>query len=790
MFSIGFGRDGEIQTVPTPAECDDSGIVDRVPAEPRYAGSRWGYREWRRFLLFGQRPAPVPSYHGFVEPPEQGKVGIACSGGGIRSAAFSLGALQRLQQDGVLQKSHYLAGVSGGSYIAAAFCMLRKRRSGDEPAGDGDDSDPRVVTDAHPPFFPGSPEEQYLRNRSSYMAPGLLGKLNLAYRLILGMTINLGFIALAVVTLAIAMAMIYGGLYPELTKHLDSNGTCGGHSCNFAPLPQDASIWIPIAAVGACGLMLGLVSILFYRMRPWLGDLTETWSKRLLLAAAAGGVVFIGIPTLLALVRELGVNHDALNPAATETPAAPTAAITAGGIATAGTAVLAELRAEWVRVQKLAKKGKAAAKWYQGLGVKVRRLFAYAVAAVIGPALLLFLMLMAMSTTLNIVHPYVRWIVLGVAVAIFTVVYARADLNTWSLHPFYRRRLCSAFALKRVSRPEGTPPIAEDDAGIAVERDYHRLVCLSKTKIDPGPNGKREWPTLLVCAAANVSDDAATPPGRAVTSFTFSPRALGGALVGAVKTEELESGLDTRRLSYFTLPAAVAMSGAAISPSMGKMTKRPLTFLLALANVRLGVWVPNPRRLQEFGGRFFPRPRPFYLLRELFGSSPINAPFLYVTDGGHYENLGIVELLRRGCTQIYAFDASNDVRCETLGDAISLARSELGVQIDIACDNVIPDGKSKLAASDCVTGDIRFPGDSAPAGKLYYARPVMTSKAPSDVKAYHEKDKRFPHDPTGDQLYTDQRFEAYRALGALAGQHALEARAVPTVGTGAEPVTA
>ena len=203
------------------------------------------------------------------------------------------------------------------------------------------------------------------------------------------------------------------------------------------------------------------------------------------------------------------------------------------------------------------------------------------------------------------------------------------------------------------------------------------------------------------------------------------------------------------------------------------------------------MWVPNPRRLQKFEGRFFPRPRPSYLLRELLGRSPVNAPFLYVTDGGHYENLGIVELLRRGCTQIYAFDASNDDHCETLGDAISLARSELEVEIDIDWKDVIPEGKSKLAANDYVTGEIWFPGDVLPSGRLYYARPVMTPAAPGDVKAYHQKDKRFPHDPTADQLYTDQRFEAYRALGALAGRHVVAAaRDVPGPTDGAPAVPA
>ena len=180
--------------------CEDKGLVDAVSAAERYSASRWHRADWIRYLAFGVRPEPIPSFTGVVEPPRAEKIGIACSGGGIRSAAFSLGALQALEAERVLERSCYLAGVSGGSYIAAAFCMVRKTWEGEHPperdqAG-WDDSDPRAVDANHPPFFAGSPEEQYLRDRSMYMAPGTMGKVRLGYRLLLGLGVNLGFVAL------------------------------------------------------------------------------------------------------------------------------------------------------------------------------------------------------------------------------------------------------------------------------------------------------------------------------------------------------------------------------------------------------------------------------------------------------------------------------------------------------------------------------------------------------------------------------------------------------------------
>src|SRR5580692_10125638 len=88
----------------------DEGILS-VNAVERYKRSRWTCSKLLRYLLDGERPQPIPSYTGLVESPEQGKIGIACSGGGIRSAAFGLGALQVLQENEVLSSARYLAGV-------------------------------------------------------------------------------------------------------------------------------------------------------------------------------------------------------------------------------------------------------------------------------------------------------------------------------------------------------------------------------------------------------------------------------------------------------------------------------------------------------------------------------------------------------------------------------------------------------------------------------------------------------------------------------------------------------
>lgn len=750
-----------------------------------------------------------------MEEPEAGKVGICCSGGGIRSAAFSLGALQVLQEKGKLRQASYLAAVSGGSYIAAAISMVAK-------AGPHD-SDAKLL-DLKGPFAPGSPEEQYLRNRCSYMAPTIADKVYIGLRIVLGMLVNLLFLSLPLV----GAALVFTGLFyvPLLP------GLAGSASTYAVDLP--AWFWVVPAAVAAASLASALATMLFrWRKDEWV-RFFATWAIRLLLAASVLALVLVGIPYLAEWFRELGDAGDS----ARSVVGANSPKLGAGTLA-----LLAGVIAQLVHLltsTRSREEMKTARKALSKLGSGARLTIAYLAAALAGPLLLLTVVALAVAAGLAEApkdhHVDLGLIAIGAGLlALFAFLYHFADLTTWSLHPFYKRRLSTAFALKRVSaalrdkgereRVEALPPgDPKTYEGIAVERDYDELVPLSKTALRE--TGKdQEWPTLLVCAAANISDSGASPPGRPVTSFTFSANTVGGPLVGAVKTTELERAFETpeeaevtestrrvseeglaaklkalresgarkHRRSDITLPAAVAMSGAAISPSMGKMTKRPLTFLMALANFRLGVWLPNPRWVAQAGEtehlpRRLARPRPSYLVRELLGLNSVDAKYLYVTDGGGYENLGLVELLRRGCTEIYCLDASGlgrgGAEFEALGDAIALARDELSVEISFAGgeghdpSELIPAEKDKPAKRDVVTATITYPDTEdgrGPTGTLVYVRNTVTPDSPWDAKAHQQSDPRFPNNSTVDQLYTDQKFEAYRVLGQQAGNNAVAA---------------
>ena len=106
------------------------------------------------------------------------------------------------------------------------------------------------------------------------------------------------------------------------------------------------------------------------------------------------------------------------------------------------------------------------------------------------------------------------------------------------------------------------------------------------------------------------------------------------------------------------LSTAFSVSGAAVDPDTYATKSRPVSFLMALLNVRLGVWVPNPR--QEPRRLRWPA---WYqlMLREMLGVGLTEKDSrIHLADGGHFENLGLYELLRRRCRYIIVSDAGAD----------------------------------------------------------------------------------------------------------------------------------
>ena len=293
----------------------------------------------------------------------------------------------------------------------------------------------------------------------------------------------------------------------------------------------------------------------------------------------------------------------------------------------------------------------------------------------------------------------------------------------------------------------------------------------------------------------NVTSDE-VPVGRFAESFTFTHAKSGGPRFTYQDTTRFEESRGPKGTAL-TLPSIMAVSGAALAPLMGRFTFPPLRLLMALTNVRLGVWVRNPRhpsfdaRPERPHGRLgrlwasivegWREPGALYVLREAVGGLTLTKRrFIYLTDGGHWENLGLVELLRRRCTQILCFDASTDAdgAATDIGRAIALARSELGADIVLDPAPTMPrDGTH--SADLAVLGEVRYPdGDKA---RLVYAKAALTEDLSWDLRSFHHRDSRFPHHSLSRQIFTDEQFEAYRSLGHAAGRRAAAVLNLPAM---------
>lgn len=694
--------------------------------------------------------------------PERGTrprsgIGICCSGGGIRSASYNLGTLQALNEAGILGRADYLAAVSGGSYITSAFAMAARH------------SDPGLLGGSTSELFkPGSPEEEFVRNRSSYLAEGVKGKARLFGSVLMGFACNIVFLFVMLYAVARPLGWLLAWWEPSF-RLPDDCGERGVRGCFRHANWSDGPGWLKaVLIIAAAGLLLALVARMFHPLYPVRHTL-EVAGLVFVLGAATLGFVFVLLPELVVLARNYvnggapEVRVDALSDSTSARTSATVGAATTVGYVVVASASLAQLALHLRRAFAVGHTVAKAAGRFSKLGAGLRKATLYFVGAIVGPLTIFGSIVLIMNAAAVRRSPTGGEVAVwaGIAVA-FGVIWRFADVTSWSMHPFYKRRLASAFAVKRV-----------EENGKVVAREIDFRHPLPMDGFAPS-NMQVPFPEMLVCAAANVSDPGLTPPGVRVTSWVFSPTEIGGPLVGGMRMADYCRAVGKRRSLDITMSAAVAMSGAAIAPSMGKMTIAPLRFLMAFANVRLGVWMPNPGRLPK--SRVAPaNPRPLRLLYEVLGRNSLKSRYIYVTDGGHYENLGLVELIRRKCTEIYCFDAAGGEvdTYSTLGEAMALARSELQVDIDLDPTVIRPKGPDGLVPVNYAVGTITYPDKTK--GRIVYVKAAPTSETPWDVRAYGEKDPTFPSTSTADQLYTGQRFEAYRMLGYRSAQLAIEA---------------
>ncbi|MGB6690106.1 MAG: hypothetical protein WBE76_19890 [Terracidiphilus sp.] len=368
-------------------------------------------------------------------------------------------------------------------------------------------------------------------------------------------------------------------------------------------------------------------------------------------------------------------------------------------------------------------------------------------------------------------------IVVLVPLGTFLLFGWRVDINEFSMHSYYRNRLARCYLGASNTMRDPDPLTGFDKADVEGLR-------LSTFLPSQGYTG----PLPVFCAALNISvgEDLAWQERKAA-SFVFSPVLSGYHIpwTGRRYSGQLSYNgfVPTDRFAYpnggINVSTAAAISGAAISPNWGYHTSPPMAFLLTMFNVRLGWWLPNPRRsflaFDPNGepprrGARFPRAKfaPKQLLRELLGQIGDDRGFVYLTDGGHFDNMGLYELVRRRCYEIVICDAEEDTGpvFEGIGMAIRKCRIDFGVEIELDLNQLATDAVTKVSKVHWILGSIKYPetGTAEP-GTILYIKSSITGKEAADIYNYRLQHTPFPQDSTMDQWFTESKFESYRRLG-------------------------
>jgi predicted acylesterase/phospholipase RssA len=719
-----------------------------------------------------------------------GNVGLALSGGGIRSATFSLGVVQALAKLDLLKHVDYLSTVSGGGYLGSCITSLL---TADPTAGVSPSNFPLRVAEG------GREQEEirHLRQYSNYLSPQH-GPFKLeTWRLIAWYIAALVFNLLA--PLAATATILAVGTWMVM------------------------QLWNLSAPLGIFGVQSGLVLLIFAALVPFLlGSILLFCTKKKVrrdwcVTASAYAAAITLLPAFL-FVAPAGYNRlidwtikvqpvsiDTLkksfvfvglcpDPLCIQTQGYVSQvdrALRLSGVWMWRSSTLLQRLAEKLdpqcslppemcsapatfaaTVQELREAGFSVGYSESTIWSYVQALFpllaAFIPAAFIGylkGSLRVFgIAFVGLVAAVLLNHWLGRlygdgsgWLCLCGWLSIAAIVLGfLVNINRVSLINLYRDRLADCYIIQR---QKGNAISCNDD--------------LQLGSILPKANG----PYPLVNCVLNLSGSRDLElKGRMAADFLFSKYYCGSSRekVGYRATDKYAQG-------KFDLATAMAISGAAVSPQSGSATQPGLAVLMTLFNLRLGQWLPNPNPEEE-KPRYAPVFWNSYLAKELFSLADENDWFVSVSDGGFFENMGVYSLLQRRCKLIIAVDngADPERKFEDLAGLIRKARIDFGIEIALDFRPLHGDLNTKKAERGYAIGTIVYPPSQRNGpiekGRFIYIKPTLSQdqSESEDLLEYARNHPSFPQETTADQFFDEAQFESYRKLGCHIAETVLE----------------
>jgi hypothetical protein len=379
---------------------------------------------------------------------------------------------------------------------------------------------------------------------------------------------------------------------------------------------------------------------------------------------------------------------------------------------------------------------------------------------------------------------WLQFLFLILGLALLSVVASRpVNVNRFSLHGMYRNRLVRAYlGASNCSEVGGQQRQPDPFTGFSLSDNLPLHALCPQPGSAPGaarPAAEARLLPIINTTLNLVHGEKLAWQQRKAESFSMTPLYCGNWREGYRRSTEYGGW------GGITVGTAITISGAAANPNMGYNSSPVMAFLMGIFNVRLGAWLGNTNaRGNKTYTRTGPKLALMPLFAEVFGLTNSSRRYVNLSDGGHFDNLGLYEVVLRRCRHVLVCDAGNDggFAFEDLGNAIRKIRIDFGIPIEFKDKiEILPNepespDKPSRPGLYCAIADIRYStidGD-VPNGRLIYIKPTLRGHIPKesggavpyDIYSYARSSKDFPHETTADQWFSESQFESYRALGS------------------------
>ncbi len=673
--------------------------------------------------------------------------GLAISGGGIRSASFGLGVMQALVNNNVLKRMDYMSTVSGGGYLGSALTWALKQ--GGDQAGTSPDNFPLGKRGKHrdkDTIFKHDKEVinendllDFIRQHGSYLAPtsslDMVSFITVLMRsVMMSLFVYLSFLTI-VVTVAVCLLHIITYLLHEYNIIYQIN-----QLFPFLGDETDRPKWIMIF-VGMVVLLFIIIKGFRYSVSTYLSSNKDT---RLRYVKFLKGQISNGIMLKISLTcfvfGSLPYVTSWIEGALYLVPSSSTLFGAVVGL--------------WQHRKAHMKE--------ENSGIKSNILI-YAGVIALYYGLLLFAYIAATrfflaSDSFHMLHPLYFILLILAALAFGSL----ANLNLIGPHNIFRSRLMEAFMPNKDA-------VKKNEWQKATEADS----ALMETMCDK----KNPRPYHIINTNVILSNSPKVAySGRGGDNFIISRLYCGSDATGWKETRHFQKN-KTRGI---TLATAMATSAAALNPNAavsgeGLTRNIMVSLLLSMLNLRLGYWTSNPSMKNNLRApNFFYPGLKSEILR--IGLSETDN-HIQLSDGGHFENLALYELIRRKLGLIIVSDGAADpnFNFDDLANVVEKVRVDFGANIsffnDFTLGDILPgtfgetlyQKKYSIARNGSAIAKIKYSDNSE--GVLFYLKLTMIDKLSTDVFSYKGIYPSFPHQSTSDQFFDEKQFEAYRELG-------------------------